>query len=181
MPELHHVASGVAMAELPLRSVVRVQALYDRRQRSAIVDSKVLPLQPNTCIGNDPFVLWKGPADWLVYSTPRPPSDIEAWLAGVRSEAMLVTTDISSAVGALELTGPSIVEVLLRDCTLDLEGGAIPPGACAQTELAHTKVMIHRPAGSETWRLFVERPVILHVWEWLVDTSQLLNGPLTPV
>jgi heterotetrameric sarcosine oxidase gamma subunit len=59
----------------------------------------------------------------------------------------------------------------MRDCTLDLEGQAVPPGACAQTPFAQTTVMIHRPSTSEAWRLFVERYVANHVWDWLIDTA----------
>ena len=163
-------APGFALLAAPAAGKIRVQALRKRGLRSPAADPARLPLVPNTASGSDPFALWKAPDDWLVYSPERDASELSDWVAGISSDAPLVLTDISSASTVLELKGDRVSEILLRDCTLDLEGEAVPPGRCAQTSFAQTIVMIHRPE-RDTWRLFVERSVTRHVWDWLVDSA----------
>ncbi len=62
------------------------------------------------------------------------------WAEAIPSAAPLVCTNVSSATTLFELSGAQAIDVLMRDCTLDLEGNAVPPSACAQTHLAQTTV-----------------------------------------
>lgn len=164
-------AAGFQLREIEAVTKLRVQVLRPRGMLTAAVYPSQLPEQPNTAVGVDPIALWKAPDDWLVYSQSLSSEALSDWAERIRSEAPLVITDVSSASVLLELSGPRALDVLMRDCTLDLEGDAIAPGACAQTLFAQTTVMIHRPVSTETWRLFVERSVAMHVWEWLLDTA----------
>ena len=82
--------------------------------------------------------------------------------------------DVSSTGALFEIGGPRAIDVLMRDCTLDLEGGAVPPGGCAQTTLAQLTVMVHRPAAEPAWRLWVDRTAARHLWEWLLDSVALV-------
>ncbi|MEP7248140.1 MAG: sarcosine oxidase subunit gamma family protein [Gammaproteobacteria bacterium] len=164
-------AAAFDLRELEAVAKVRVQVLRSRGLSVPAVSSMSLPGAPNTASGVDPVALWKAPDDWLVYSQTLTAGALSDWVAAVTSESPLVVTDVSSASAVFELRGPRAIDVLLRDCSLDLEGDAIRPDACAQTLFAQTSVLIHRPAEPHTWRLFVERSVALHVWEWLVDTA----------
>lgn len=167
-------AHGFRLRELEAVTKIRVQALRSRGMTAPAASPSQLPGVPNTALGTDPIALWRAPDDWLVYSQTLPADVLSKWVGAVSSEAPLVVTDVSSASVVLELSGPRAVDILLRDCTLDLEGAAVPPGACAQTSFAQTGVLIHRPAEGDTWRLFVERSVAVHVWEWIIDTA---GGP----
>ena len=166
--------------ELERVTKLRVQILRRRGMDTAAVDSGHLPGRPNTTAGSDPIALWKAPDDWLVYSQTLTAAAMSDWVGSARSDAPLVVTDVSSSSVVLELSGPRALDVLMRDCTLDLEGNAIPPGACAQTQFAQTTVMIHRPVSAETWRLFVERSVAMHVWDWLLDTTGVARAYREP-
>jgi heterotetrameric sarcosine oxidase gamma subunit len=171
---LSRVATGHAIPECLLRAVdavtiVRVQALRARHQQP-VTDAPELPVIPNSARGSDPVALWRGPDDWLVYSLSHPAGPLLDWIDALPTDTPLVVTDVSSASVLLELRGPAAVPILMRDCTLDLEGNAVPPGGCAHTAFAQTSVTIHRPHEPDTWRLLVERSVALDVWDWLVDT-----------
>jgi heterotetrameric sarcosine oxidase gamma subunit len=168
---LPYAADGFELRELGAVTKVRIQTLRHRGLSTSAADSRKLPAVPNTVLGSDPFVLWKAPDDWLVYSLSQPPAAVFQWAAEVASEAPLVATDVSCSSTLLELSGPKVVDILLRDCTLDLEGNAIPPSACAQTQFANTVVLIHRLSQPSVWRLFVERSVAANVWEWIVDSA----------
>lgn len=168
--------AGFSMRELPHVAKARVQALRSRGLASAAADEQRLPATPGASLGLDPCALWKAPDDWFVYSFTLPAQPLCHLLSTVASSAPLIVTDVSCASVVLELSGPRAVDILMRDCTLDLEGNAIPPGHATQTALAQVGVFIHRPAlhapsDREVWRLFTERSVAPHLWAWFVDTA----------
>jgi sarcosine oxidase subunit gamma len=151
---------------------IRIQALRSRGLTSAAADPTKLPFAPNTSSGEDPLALWRAPDEWLACSQTLHAKALAEWVGTISSEAPLIVTDASSASTMIELTGPRALDVLMRDCTLDLEGSAVPEGGCGQTLLAQTTVMIHHAHGAaDTWHLFVDRSVAMHVWDWLVDTA----------
>ncbi len=165
------IEADFEMRELPRVAKIRVQALRSRGMNAPCADTQRLPLSPNTALGIDPVVLWKAPDDWLAYSQTLSSTDLCNALRQVPARATLLLTDVSSASVVLELRGPRALDVLMRDCTLDLEGGAVKPGNCAQTALAQVNVIVHRPGDTDMWRLVVERSVAAHLWDWLIDTA----------
>ena len=155
---------------------IRAQALSRRDVGPRKDDCIDLPARPNSGLGNDPYLLWKAPGDWLAYSTKHSVDPLTQWLRDLRYPDPLILTDVSAGMAVIEMRGPGVIELLLRDCSLDLEGTALMPGACAQTSFAHAHILLHRPLEEPNWRLFVERSVALHVWEWLVDTAESLEA-----
>lgn len=170
LPSFPLSASGFFLRDIGAVAKVRVQALRSRGMPAPTVTDPRLPDRPNTASGSNPTALWKAPDDWLVYSRTLSPDALINWVAAIPSSAPLIATDVSSSSAIFELSGARAIDVLLRDCTLDLEGNAVPVGACAQTLFAQTTVLIHRP-DQATWLLFIERSVAQHVWDWLLDSS----------
>lgn len=173
---------GCELVELPNVAKLRLQA--HRGELDALADraGAALPFVPNTAAGAGPWLLWRAPGDWLVYALTDPTDPAETALRSLVDGRLaglgLLSIDVSAGLALFELRGPRALEVLLRDCTLDLEGDAVPPGGCAQTPIAQLLVLIHRPEGSdERWRLFVDRTAARHFWRWLVDSAELLLGP----
>jgi len=163
------VGTDFELRALPGIAKVRVQALRKRGMNTPCADTARLPSTPNSVFGADPVMLWKAPDDWLAYSETLSGEQLCQVLREVASSVPLLVTDVSSASVVLELSGAGAIELLMRDCTLDLEGEAVKPGACAQTALAQVSVMLHRPRDKDAWRIFVERSVASHVWSWLTD------------
>jgi heterotetrameric sarcosine oxidase gamma subunit len=168
-----HSAPGFTMRELPCMALLRLQALRPRGVTAPAADPALLPVQPNTAIGSDPCVLWKSPDDWLAYSTHLETDELALRFDGLGGGVRLVVTDVSAANTVLELAGAHLLEILARDCTLDLEGDRVPSGACAQTVVAQVPLLLHRPSGRDTWWAFVDRSLAGHLWDWLVDTANL--------
>jgi sarcosine oxidase, subunit gamma len=164
------IGADFELRELQRVTKVRVQVLRRRGMSTPCADPQRLPISPNTASGTDPVVLWKAPDDWLAYSQTLSTAQLCSALREVPADATLILTDVSSASVVLELRGPRALDVLMRDCTLDLEGDAVKPGNCAQTALAQVNVIIHRPRDADVWRLFVERSVATHLWDWLIDS-----------
>jgi heterotetrameric sarcosine oxidase gamma subunit len=161
-------AADFELRELRDVAKVRAQLVRPRGSNTLGIDSRCFPHSPNSSIGIDPAILWKAPDDWMIYSQTLTAERLcEFVQESAAADPRLIITDLTSASIVLELRGARAIDVLMRDCTLDLEGHAIPPGACAQTELAQVGVLIHRPADPDAWRIFVERSVALQVWDWL--------------
>lgn len=167
LPSASVIGADFEMREVPDVAKVRVQALRRRGMTAPCADPQQLPTLPNTALGEDPVVLWKAPDDWLAYSETLSGAQLRDVLSRVAASAPLIVTDVSSASVVVKLRGARVPELLMRDCTLDLEGGAVAPGACCQTALAQVNVMLHRSKDGEAWRLFIERSVASHVWDWL--------------
>jgi heterotetrameric sarcosine oxidase gamma subunit len=115
------------------------------------------PRNPNTAIGADPWTLWLGPREWLIYSVEQTLDNIEEILADDVAAGALLCTDTSSGLALLELAGPGACEALSAGCGLDFEGDAVGAGACAQTQFFHVPLIIHRPDAAPLWRLLVDR------------------------
>ena len=173
-PPRKYVQPHIRIEELMPVSQLRVQILRNSASRRAI--SVIgMPDIPNTGSGVDPVALWQGPGDWHVYSQSLDARALEAWGQNLSSESPFVLTEMSFANVVFELSGKLSVDILLRDCTLDLLGGAISPVQCARTQYAQTSVLIHRVQQVDVWRLFVERSVSQYVWEWLLDSASFAS------
>lgn len=164
---------GCEIRELPFVAKVRLQAMRGEGAPRTGSERALLPETPNGGAGEDPAVLWRAPGDWLAVSLVLPADELERRLRVELAGAPVVLADVSAASAVLELGGERALEVLARDCTLDLEGDAVRPGDCAQTTIAQLSVLIHRPAGGEVWRLFVDRTAARHLRDFLVDSARL--------
>ncbi|HZF15291.1 MAG TPA: sarcosine oxidase subunit gamma family protein [Steroidobacteraceae bacterium] len=133
----------------------------------------VLPVTPNSVTGHGPWVLWLGPSDWLIYALDGESSDLARLVdAGVRGGDVVVT-DVGNSLVMLELAGPSAVKLLESGCGLDLSGGAVAAGACAQSLFQEIPILLHRPAPGDAWRVFVDRSLSRHLGDSLCSRHEI--------
>jgi sarcosine oxidase, subunit gamma len=176
LPALHDIrevdTSDIKLRALEVPRKLLIQSLWPRTAQNASAQLSGLPSVPNGATTRDPWVLWRAPDEWFAYTEQAAARDMDDFVATWRTDPYLLLTDVSSSFATLELKGARAIDVLMRDCTLDLDGSAVPPGGCARTVLAHTHVMLHRP-DSTSWRIFADRSVSRHVWEWLIDSIHI--------
>ena len=168
--------AGCELRELPLVAKLRLQAMRGESAALAAEVRSFLGEMPNRSQGDDPCILWRAPDDWLAVSSTRSAEELTRFLGERLAGAPVVLADVSSTSAVLELRGEQALEVLARDCTLDLEGSAVPPGACAQTMIAQLTVLIHRPGSGDCWHLYVDRTAARHLRDFLVDSALLTIG-----
>jgi sarcosine oxidase subunit gamma len=171
---------GCELRELPLVAKLRLQAMRGETAALSAAARGFLAGTPNSSAGNEPCVLWRAPDDWLAVSHTLSPEELARTLGDRLAGAPVVLADVSSTSAVLELRGEQALEVLARDCTLDLEGGAVPPGGCAQTMIAQLTVLIHRPVAGDSWHLYVDRTAARHLRDFLVDSARLTLGGAEP-
>jgi heterotetrameric sarcosine oxidase gamma subunit len=177
-----HRAPGVELVELPAAAKFRLQAPRHELERLRAAAGERLPFAPGQAGthdvgGDDPWLLWRAPGDWLAYSLALDADELEAELELSFSGLRLYRTNVSSLLAFFEIRGERALETLMRSATLDLEGEALPPGAATQTAMAQLTVTLHRPSAAPLWRLGVDRSAARWFWEWLVDSAELAAAP----
>lgn len=133
-----------------------------------------LPLTPNTTAGGARCeILWLGPDEWLLMSRE----------ADAISEKLAIDgghlTDVSHGRAGWRLSGPRACDVLAKSCSLDLHPGVFPPGACAQTALAHVGVLLHR-RDTATFEIYCARSYAQHLWHWLTEAASEYGYEVMP-
>jgi sarcosine oxidase subunit gamma len=125
-----------------------------------------LPLEANTCDGDDPRVFWLGPDEWLLQHR----GDGSALFESLRTEILDTTaslTDLSDAYVSFLVSGDGVRELLAKGCTLDLHPGSFTGNACAQTLLARADVLLAAMPADTSLQLLVRRTFAEYLASWL--------------
>jgi len=170
-----HRRPGVELIELPFVAKLRIQAARRDIERLRAAAGELLPA-PSRALGDDPWILWRAPGDFLAYSLVHDVAALESALRerihAPTAAIRLWRTDVSSLLAFFELRGELAVETLMRGVSLDLEGDALPVGGCTQTPLGPITAALHRVAVGQ-WRIGVDRSAARWAWEWLVDSADV--------
>lgn len=137
-----------------------------------------LPLEPNTVTPTaNGQIVWLGPDEWLLLR-PNRPSDAEAVIRAAAGSTPVSVVDVSAARAVVRLSGPAVREVLAHGCGLDLDAAQFPPGACAQTRIALTDVILIAPhdqsadfAFAPTFLVLARASFAPYLATWLLDAA----------
>ncbi len=131
-----------------------------------------LPVEPNTWTHTaDGQLVWLGPDEWLVTSAGADPQEFERELGWVVSAYDGSAVDVSAQRTSLRLHGSLAREVLSLGCALDLRPSAFPAGACAQTYVGQTVVLL-LALGPDDFRLFVRQSFAGYLADWVLDAAE---------
>ncbi|MGC7101653.1 sarcosine oxidase subunit gamma [Amycolatopsis lurida] len=130
-----------------------------------------LPVEPNTWTHTaDGQLIWLGPDEWLVTSSTALPEQFEQELGWVVSAFDGAAVDVSAQRTSIRLRGEQARELLSLGCSIDLRPTAFGQGACAQTHLGQTGVLL-LALGTDDFRLFVRQSFAAYLADWLVDAA----------
>ena len=125
----------------------------------------------NCCTSADGHtLLGLGPDEWLWISCAENPGTAIAALDTALAKSFATLTDVSSAQTVIEVRGTKAVDVLAKGTPFDLHPREFPPGACAQTMLAKSAVLIRRVA-DDAFHVIVRRSFADYLWRWLEDAA----------
>ncbi|MGH8263175.1 MAG: sarcosine oxidase subunit gamma [Steroidobacteraceae bacterium] len=144
---------GMTLAERAGGPKLRVQRMPGAQLSSAAT----LPVTPNTAQGSSSWALWLGPAEWLIYALEGGIEPLQRTVEHDVRAGSLVVADVSQGLALIELSGAETLAVLATGCGLDLAGGGVPPGGCAQSHFHQVPLILHRPGADAPWRLLVDR------------------------
>ncbi len=169
-------ASGdtLRMELLPPRSLLNLRGPGTEAFARAVETSfgVALPLEPNRWAGtHDRAATWLGPDEWLLLAPDGEGRGIERALReAFVEEPWLSVTDVSQNYTRLCLSGPHARELMAGGCALDLHPPAFNTGACAQTLLAKTRVIL-RAVDGDAIEVWVRNSLASYTVQWLLNVS----------
>ena len=172
------VPARIRLSEVPFLSqfTLRVAPRTDAAQAASRTLGVALPTTPNTtCANGDVDVMWMGPDEWLVVAGDDGEAlgkELENALEGEHASVI----DVSAQRTVIEVAGADARDVLLKGCTLDLHPRAFGVGACAQTLLARTQVVLLARTDEPAFWVFVRASFAEYLAEWLLDASAEYRG-----
>ncbi len=103
---------------------------------------QAFPAQVGTTSGGSPRILCLGPGDWLIVSCEQTSSGLRQRLDPDLAGEGLALVDVTDALVALEVHGPSARDLLAKACGLDLHRHHFASGRCARTRFAQVPVIL---------------------------------------
>ena len=131
------------------------------------------PEHPNTCVSSEHCRLaWLGPDEWLLIGVHEDfgPAPLEERLAPLHH----ALTALSGGQTILRVGGENWRYVLASACPFDLHPRVFGEGACAQTVIAYTNVLlmpVEDPDRGEALDIVVRRSFADHLARWLMDAA----------
>ena len=152
--------------------IVEIAALRGRAQdvaRIALGRGVQLPTRGRALVAPDHVALCVRPERWLILTPPgSSAASAAAWQAACAGVGAVL--DLSSALSALELSGPDMRALLVRSCRIDLDARAFPQGAACATIVAQVAVIIVALASGLL--LLTPATTSRHFHEWLATASK---------
>jgi len=161
--------------ETSASDIVEIAALRDRASDVAVIAlgrGVQLPEFGRAVVAADHLALCVRPQRWLVLAPPAAAGASAAgWQAACSGVAAVL--DLSSALSALEFSGPEARAVLARSCRIDLDPQAFPAGSACATIIAQVSVIVVALASGLL--LLTPATTARHFHEWLVAASRHLG------
>jgi heterotetrameric sarcosine oxidase gamma subunit len=171
-------AAGLRIAERPPLAMQQVAAFSDNEAAVGHALGAALgvapPTRPNSAVaGTRATILWLGPERWLVTE----PRDDRAtvWHAAVAAAGGLLT-DLGHARTVIRIEGEAARALLAKGVGPDLHPSVFPAGACLQTIVAHTNILLHAVDAAPCFDLYVPRSYAADFWDWLCDAARAPIG-----
>ncbi len=145
---------------------------------TVLADHGLGPLpKPGACHGGDPWLLWAGPAEYLLLATKGAVADSVLHALAPGREALSCALDQSAACLVLELLGHGLADVLPRL----LDASAIPQsaGQGGRTRLVDIPV-VHLHLKSDRSLLAVDRTYGGYAVQWIREASKDVASPSWP-
>ncbi len=135
----------------------------------------------------DLLVVGSGPGEWLVLGAPGTHAAISEQLGRLAERSttgpsgdsgeLVTVVDLTHGRALMRLTGPAAVELLARECAVDLSDVACPDGSALRTAVAGlaTDVVRDDRDGTPSYLLHCERSSGQYLFDALLDTGTELG------
>jgi len=127
-----------------------------------------LPFAANTMTMGDHRIYWLGPDEWQVVTAIGDTDELSSRLRAALAGSHASVSDLSGGQIALHVSGSNVRDVLAKGCTLDLSVAGFEVGACAQSGLGKTSMLIGRIENANPkFEIVVRRSFADYVLRWL--------------
>jgi sarcosine oxidase subunit gamma len=127
-----------------------------------------LPVAANTMTMGNHRVFWLGPDEWQIVTAIDDTDELSKQLRKALTAYHASVSDLGGGQIALHVSGPNGRDVLAKGCTLDLSPAEFAVGACAQSGLAKTSMLIGRIDDAEPkFEIVLRRSFADYALRWL--------------
>ncbi|MCY1276782.1 sarcosine oxidase, gamma subunit family [compost metagenome] len=130
-----------------------------------------LPVALTLVAKGETSLQWMAPDEWLLIVPSGEELAIEQKLRKTLGEELHYSVvNVSGGQTVLELSGPSVREMLMKSTSYDVHPSNFPVGKAVGTIFAKASCVI-RHTGEDSWELIVRRSFADYFWLWLQDAS----------
>ena len=128
---------------------------------------QALPLERNTISRSRHRIYWLGPNEWQVVTDLGNVAELVDKLRRALAGQHVSINDVSGGYRTFHLSGSDVPELLAKGCTLDLHPSVFQMGACAQSGLAKTIVLLGYIEEAPVYEIIVRRSFSEYLQRWL--------------
>lgn len=186
--------ADVHLWELPKRRMLTLRldpSNADLVSKAEAALGMALPTKPNTLTadGNDGFVLWTSPDEFMIdlpFQGPEGPDAalMKALLDALAGEFALVV-DVTDQMAGIGLGGVQWREIWSKICAQDVHESVFKPGQCKQTVAAKSNILFYCPdaAGDqvESLRIYTRRSFSIYLFTRMEDAALEYGLSLQPL
>lgn len=126
-----------------------------------------LPLEANTISMSGHRIYWLGPDEWQVVTQPGNTGDLLQRLHDELRDQHVSINDLSGGQIVFHMSGAAVPDILAKACTLDLHPSVFRVGACAQSGLAKSSMLLGYIYEAPVYEIIVRRSFSEYVSRWL--------------
>lgn len=154
------------------RRGMAIAQVFAKKGKTAAVAKKLgISDKPRVAtVHKDYTALPLSPGQWMLFANKGADGSFKRFLDTQISKIGYVSEQSHSRV-AIRISGAHVLDVLSRECRLDLHSTVAKTGFCAQTNMAKIGVLMHKVDESPTFDLFVFAGFADSFWHWLTEAS----------
>ena len=186
--------ADVHLWELPKRRMLTLRldpSNADLVSKAEAVLGMALPTNPNTLTtdGNDGFVLWTSPDEFMIdlpfHGAEGPDAALMHALHDALAGAFALVVDVSDQMAGIGLGGVQWREVWSKICAQDVHESVFQPGHCKQTVAAKSNILFYAPDAAsgqiKSLRIYTRRSFSLYVFSRMQDAAWEYGLSLQPL
>lgn len=175
LPPATQTDAGVTVRILPQAGYFNLRGKPDNAEFLAAASSalgQALPVDANTMGCGEHRIYWLGPDEWLIVTPLVGKLDLAQRLGKAIATYNAALTDVSGGQIALHISGPATKDILAKGCTLDFHPHSFAVGACKQSGLAKTDILIGLLDDQPTFEIVVRRSFAEYLVFWLQHSGR---------
>lgn len=184
----------VHLWELPKRRMLTLRldpSNADLVSKAEAALGMALPTKPNTLTtdGNDGFVLWTSPDEFMIdlpfHKAEGPDAALMKTLHDALAGAFALVVDVSDQMAGIGLGGAQWREVWSKICAQDVHESIFKPGQCKQTVAAKSNILFYAPDVAsdqiDSLRIYTRRSFSLYLFSRMRDAAWEYGLSLRPL
>ena len=172
MPPQHHPTPKNSRGKITIREVSTDLVNLRGAPQNSDID---LPASNQFVQSGERRVVWLAPDEWLIMAEP---SGAKRIITALDSDAS-PATEISNAMGVLDISGKSCRVLLAKYCAIDLDPAIFTAGVAAQTLCGHANVIL-LARGDENLTLIGRSSFLPYLVALLMDGGREYGAEFIP-